>query len=138
MRTRLQEWAIILGLASLSACSLLGGGCDAATMQMLRLQLPPSAGDLTERCSPGVAPGNAQYTATFTLSPDDVAALQQSTSITEWGSNMSDSSTFEEEAAPMESLIFGSYGDGATIEEVLIDTTNPELYTVHYFKAFVD
>src|SRR5262245_10219844 len=134
-KQQILRWVFILLIVACSACSLLGGGCDADTMNMLRLQLPPSGSGLTERCSPGVGPGNAQYRPTFTISPDDVAALQQSTSITEWGSSVPDTSTFHEEAAQMESVIFGNYGDGAFIEEVLIDTTNPDVYSVHYFHA---
>jgi hypothetical protein len=61
---------------------------------------------------------NPSYTATFTMSPDDLETFQRSTPITDWQTDASEAIYFDDEAAQMESLLFGSYGDGALDLEV--------------------
>lgn len=112
--------------------------CDAEILSMLKTPLPASAQVSSESCVPGFAPGNAQYKATFTLAPADLEAFQSSTRITDWGNSVGDNPVYEAEAGPLTSLIYGDHTDGAFMEEALIDTSNPDLYTVYYFNAFID
>jgi hypothetical protein len=121
----------------LSSCGVLGNraDCDESMMGMLRVTLPPSASNPTERCSKGI---NPIYRATFTMSPDDLEVFQRSTPITDWTSDASDIVTFDDEAAKATSLVFGDFGDGAVSMEVLIDTSSRDEHVVHYEAAFVD
>jgi hypothetical protein len=123
-------------VVNLTACGLLGdrGDCDEVP-GMLRVTLPPSASDVTERCSKGI---NPTYRATFTMSPDDLESFRRSTPITDWKADASDTVSFDDEAAKATSLLFGDFGDGAVSMEVLIDTSNPDHHVVHYEAAFVD
>lgn len=137
------RWALI-GLRLLlvivtGACGLLSGGdtdCETNPAAGWRVSLPPSAANVEERCAMNIV--NPSYTATFTMSPDDLATFQQSTLITDWRTDASAAGVFENEAAQMESLLVGSYGDGAVALEVLIDTSDPQQYRVYYDAAFVD
>jgi hypothetical protein len=135
-------WSIILLvlLVVVTACSPPGdaSGCDENTLRSLRLPLPPSAANVQEMCSPGVAPGNAQYKATFTMSPDDLATFQEVTEIVDWSPDASGAVTWANEAAGASSLLFGTYSDGIFLREVLIDTSNPQPYNVYLFNAYVD
>jgi hypothetical protein len=123
-------------VVNLTACGLLGdrGECDEVP-GMLRVTLPPSASDVTERCSKGI---NPTYRATFTMSPDDLESFRRSTPITDWKADASDTVSFDDEAAKATSLLFGDFSDGAISMEVLVDTSNPDEHVVHYEAAFVD
>jgi hypothetical protein len=123
-------------VVNLTACGLLGdrGDCDEVP-GMLRVTLPPSASDVTERCSKGI---NPTYRATFTMSPDDLESFKRSTPISDWETDASEAVSFDNQAAKATSLLFGDFGDGAVSMEVLIDTSNPDHHVVHYEAAFVD
>jgi hypothetical protein len=137
-------WRIVLCIilaVMIAACGLLdfaSESCDQETFDALRLPLPASVTDLDESCVPGFAPGNAQYNATFNMTPTDLQTLQDNTSITDWQTDASGASALNEEAANLQSFIFGGYGDGIILQEVLIDTSNPQHYRVQVFNAFVD
>jgi hypothetical protein len=123
------------------ACDLLElatDSCDQETFDSLRLPLPASVTNLDESCVLGFAPGNAQYNATFTMSPDDLQTFQDGTDITDWQTAASEASVLNEEAANLQSFIIGGYGDGIILQEVLIDTSNLHQYRVQVFNAFVD
>jgi hypothetical protein len=124
-----------------TACGLLDFAterCDQQTMDSLRLTLPASASDLDESCVPGFAPGNTQYNATFTMSPDDLPTFQQGTSISDWQTDATSATVLDEEAANLETFLFGHFGNGVILQEVLIDTSNPQQYRVQVFNAYVD
>jgi hypothetical protein len=137
-------WRIVLCIilpVMTGACGLLDlatDSCDQETFDALRLPLPASVTDLDESCMPGFAPGNAQYNATFTMSSDDLQTFQDNTSITDWQTDASGASALNEEAANLQSFIFGGYGDGIILQEVLIDTSDPQQYRVQVFNAFID
>lgn len=130
-----------LMLFATTACGLLDFAterCDQETMDSLRLTLPASVTDLDESCVPGFAPGNAQYNATFTMSADDLATFQQGTSISDWQTDATSATVLDEEAANLETFLFGHFGNGVILQEVLIDTSNPQQYRVQVFNAYVD
>jgi hypothetical protein len=132
----------VLLAISLTACGLLSGtsdsGCDADVLNALRIAPPASASGLTESCVEGVAPGNAQYRATFTLDPADLPAFKASTRITDVQNTMPANAVFQDEAAGMSAFQYGKFGDGAIQEDLLVDTSNAEQYTVYFYRAFVD
>lgn len=124
-----------------AACGLLdfaGDSCDQETFDALHLPLPASVTDLNESCVPGFAPGNAQYNATFSMTPADLQTFQDNTSITDWQTDASGASVLDEEAAQLQTFIFGHFGDGVILQEVLIDTSDAQQYRVQVFNAFVD
>src|SRR5688500_5685495 len=101
------------------ACGLLelaSESCDQETFDALRLPLPASVTDLNESCIPGFAPGNAQYKATFNMSLDDLQTFQDGTDITNWQTDATGASVLNEEAANLQSFIFGGYGDGIILQ----------------------
>ena len=55
-----------------------------------------------------------------------------------WQTDPAAVTRFEDEAAEMQSLIFGTFSNGAILQDVLIDTSNPQQYTVIYSASFVD
>lgn len=134
--------SLMLVLLALSACGLLSGGadsgCDPDILNAIRIAPPASVGDLTESCVNGFAPGNAQYRATFKLAPADLSEFQASTRITTLQTTAPDSAIYKDEAAKLSALQYGSFGDGAIMEEILVDTSNPQEYTVYFYRAFVD
>jgi hypothetical protein len=137
-------WRILLCImlsVMAAACSLFDlatDACDQETIDSLRLALPASASNVDESCVPGFAPGNAQYNATFTMSPDDLQTFQEGTSITDWQTDATRASVLDEEAAQLQSFIFGHFGNGVILQEVLIDTSNAQQYRVQVFNAYVD
>jgi len=131
---------VVLALAvmSVSACGLLSSSnpCSTDMLAMLSVSpLPPSANVLYQNCSMSF---NPTYDLRMTIAPADLVAFQQSTSITNWQTDPAAVTRFEDEAAGMQSLIFGTFGNGAIIQDVLIDTSNPQQYTVIYSASFVD
>lgn len=127
---------LALGIA---ACGLIDPGstdCETNPAFAWKVTLPPSAEHVEERCAMNIV--NPSYTATFTMSPDDLDAFQHSVLVSEWQMDVSAADVFENEAAQMESLLVGNYGDGAVMLEVLIDTSDPRQYHVFYEALFVD
>jgi hypothetical protein len=129
---------ILIVFVSLSACGLLGGNridCSSDMMAMLKIQPPANAKITSESCSSGI---NPTYKATFTINPTDLTAFQQATNIKDWQTNADKSVSFKNEAAGMQSLLYGDFGDGAISEEVLIDTSDSQQYIVYFERTFVD
>jgi len=134
-----QRVILMLLLVSSAACGLIDlgrGDCETNPAASFPFTLPPSATDVQERCAMNFV--NPSRTLTFSMSPDDLETLQQSTPIREWVTDASAALIFDEEAARMESLLVGNYADGAYALEVLIDTSDPQLYRVYFDIAFVD
>ena len=122
-----------------AACGMIGDGntnCEDNPAFAWRVTLPPSAANVEERCAMNIV--NPSYSVTFTMSPDDLEPFQQSILISEWRMDVSAAGVFENEAAQMESLLVGTYGDGAVMLEVLIDTSDPQQYRVYYDATYVD
>src|SRR5207247_1559037 len=103
-----------------------------------RITLPPSASNVQESCSNVI---NPTYHASFTMSAGDLTAFQQDSfvqKIKTWDTSAKADSTFSNEAAQAKSLKYGTYGDGAIFEEVLVDTSDPQQYKVYVNLANVD
>jgi hypothetical protein len=130
----------MLALLSMTACSIFDfrgdTDCQNNPAAAWAVSLPPSASNVEERCSMNIV--NPSYTVFFTMSPNDLETFQQSTPIASWSGDVSVASTFGDQAAQMESLLVGSYGDGAVLLEVLIDTSDPQQYRVYCDATFVD
>jgi hypothetical protein len=111
-------------VVNLTACGLLGdrGDCDEVP-GMLRVTLPPSASDVTERCSKGI---NPTYRATFTMSPDDLESFKRSTPISDWETDASEAVSFDNQAAKATSLLFG---DSATAPSQWKYSSTPAIQT---------
>ena len=134
---------LIFVLLAVSACGILSGGlnngCAQDEIDALRVTLPASASNVTENCVEGFAPGNAQYTATFNIAAADLSALQTQTDITTWETTIpANASVFDKEAVGLTNFQYGSFGDGAISEEVLVDMTDPQQYKIHFFRAYID
>lgn len=104
----------------------------------VRYAAPDYVTVVEENCSPGSGPGNAGYRATLTIAPDDLAAFQESTGLTEWSTDKTNVQVFADEAVQPGSALVTRFGDGAYLREVLIDTSDNTTYTVYYYHAFVD
>ncbi|MBC7815142.1 MAG: hypothetical protein H7175_28550 [Burkholderiales bacterium] len=137
------RWILLAGAAlmivSAAACgsfNLMGGDpCTPDMLAMLEITPPLRANIIYQSCSMSF---NPTYDLRMTIAPVDLVVLQQSTSITNWQTDPAAVTRFEDEAAGMQSLIFGTFGNGAIIQDVLIDTSNPQQYTVIYSASFVD
>lgn len=135
----LSAFALLLAMVSLSACGLLGmnrSDCSRDMLLMLELEPPASATFTNEHCSMGIV--NPTYTATLTIPAVDLVAFQQSTRIKSWLTTAVSAISLKDTAEGMQSLLFGTFSDGAISEEVLIDTSNPQQYTVYVVRTFVD
>lgn len=135
----LSSFAPLLAMLSLSACGLLGmnrSDCSRNMLLLLELEPPTSATFTEEQCSMGII--NPTYTATLTIPAVDLVAFQQSTRVKSWLTTAVSAVSLKDEAAGMTSLLYGTFGDGAISEEVLIDTSNPQQYTVYVVRTFVD
>lgn len=134
---------LLCAAVALSACGLLSGGngdggCDPDILNALRIAPPASASSLMESCVKGFAPGNAQYRATFSLDPADLAEFQSSTRITALQTTLPANAVFGDEATSLTAFQYGQFGDGAIQEDLLVDTTNPQQYKIYFYRAFVD
>jgi hypothetical protein len=139
----LMRWMLCMALSllclCLSGCRMLFGdtsaSCDSDMVSIVRLVPPDGAEIQEERCSTGI---NPTQNIRFTIAPDQLQAVQDSVQVTDWQENSPDPHGFEAEAASMTSYLYGQYGDGIVYIEVLIDTSNPERYTVYYSGSYVD
>jgi hypothetical protein len=136
---------LIAAIVVVNGCgAFLGGtfsGCDSnldGIVAMLQPTLPASATVLDESCVEGFAPGNATVRVTFTMSPDDLETFQQSTPVKEWENAAPADYTYGGATISPSSALYGEYGDGAIYTEILIDTSDPALYTVYYSNSFID
>lgn len=123
-----------------SGCGVLFGGNDAEAcsneyLALARISPPEGAENVSERCSTGF---NPTQNLSFTIAPDQLEAVQSSTSITNWQENAAEPQGFEDEAASMRSYVYGNFGNGSIYQVMLIDTSNPDRYSVYYSGAFVD
>ncbi|MCA0456085.1 MAG: hypothetical protein LCI00_19055 [Chloroflexi bacterium] len=132
-------FALLIAVVSLSACGLLGinrSDCSQEVLLMLELDPPESATFTEEHCSMGIV--NPTYTATLTIPAVDLVAFQQNTHIESWLTTAVSALSLKDQAEGMDSILFGSFSDGAISEEVLIDTRNPQAYTVYVVRTFID
>ncbi len=132
------QLTLLVLFASLSACGLLSGNrmdCSADMLAMLKIQVPTSVKVMSENCSSGI---NPTYRATYTIAATDLEVFKQATQVTDWQMSASKAIAFKDKAAGMQSLLFGQFGDGNYSEEVLIDTSNPQQYTVYFERVYVD
>src|SRR5262249_5540007 len=117
-------------------CGLLGReSCSQDKFGMVRLPLPSSASNVSETCSSGLA---ASYEVTFTLPSSNLSDFQQRTQIKNWQSNVAQNSRFKDKAGQAKSLMAGSYSNGAIYQDALIDTSDPQQYTVYYYAQDID
>lgn len=131
--------ALLLAMVSLSACGLLGinrSDCSRSVLLMLELDPPESVTFTEEYCSMGIV--NPTYTATVTIPAVDLVAFQQSTRVESWLPTAVSAVLLKDQAEGMKSMLFGRFSDGAISEEVLIDTSNPQLYTAYVVRTFID
>lgn len=131
-------WLLIM---TVSACGLLDGfGAEMADCAEMGVQYaaPDYVTVVDESCTSGMGPGNVGYEATFKIAPGDVETFQASTGLTAWTADMAQADVFEDEAARVQSGLLATFGDGAYLREVLIDTSDAAEYTVYYYHAFVD
>jgi hypothetical protein len=123
---------------SMTACGLIFSGdsvaCEGHITESWHVTPPPSATNLEEHCQNGIQPS---YDARFSMAAADAEAFMQDSGITDWETN-SGAGVMEDEAARAGSYEVGTFGDGAYYVEVLIDTSDPQQYQVHYSAAFVD
>lgn len=99
----------------------------------------PDYVDIVEAsCVPGLGPGNAAYEALFKIPPSRLAEFQATTGLTEWTDDKTQARIFAEEAESSGSVLVSTYGDGAYLREVVIDTSDPNEHTVYYYHAYVD
>jgi hypothetical protein len=134
------RWLILLMMLLVSACGLLGSGATMEDCEQVgvRYTAPDYVTVNTESCVLGSGPGNAQYRTVLNITPENLAQFQESTGLTEWSTDLTGADIFEEEAEQPLSGLLATYGDGAYMREVLIDTSDPAEYTVYYYHAFVD
>lgn len=135
----LSSLALLLVVINVSACGVLGiarSDCSRSMLLMLELEPPESATFTDEYCSMGIV--NPTYSATLTIPAVDLVAFQQSTRIESWLTTAVSAISLEDEADGLTSVLFGAYSDGAISEEVLIDTSNPQQYTVYVVRTFID
>lgn len=143
MKTRavvLRWTVVIVFVAGITGCTRLFNNRSGCTEEdfwntMTAATLPASAQIQQEWCTSSF---NPTYNVIFTMSPGDLQTFQQSTPVTTWETNAANAVSLADDAAGMSSLLFGHFGDGAIDVEILIDTSNPELYTVYYQEVFVD
>ena len=126
--------ALLCGLLTVTACSVGPTNCATNTYAYLRATLPPSASAVRESCSHFADP---IYEVTFTMTPQDLAAFQQSTRVRNWQANPAVVTAFKDQAARARSLLFGAYSDSGFVEDILIDTSDPQQYKV-YYKSLSD
>lgn len=109
--------------------------CSPDMLSMLKIQPPSNTKTVSESCSMDISP---TYSATLTITPADLEAFQQTTNITDWKTNEADVSFFKDKVSGLKSLLSGKYGDGIISEEILIDTSNVQQYTVYFVRSYVD
>lgn len=122
-----------------SGCGLLGidrNDCNRDMLVILELDPPSTATFTSEHCSMGIV--NPTYSATLTIPAVDLVDFQKSTRIQEWFTTAASAISLKNAAEQMKSLLFGSYSDGVISEEVLIDTANPQQYTIYVVRTYVD
>lgn len=123
--------------------------CADFEYDFLKVTLPLSATTLDEVCLESF---NPSYKVTFVMSPDDLTTFQQHepvSKIDEWRTDPANSffsesiwqqteAELQKQGAPLESVLYGEYGDGIIAIYVLIDTSNAQQYFVQYSASYVD
>lgn len=131
--------SVLLTAIAVSGCGVLIGlghdDCRTGIRQMLEITPPASATIISESCSSFI---NDTYRITFTIPPEELTNVQNLAHVANWSSDYSRIGIWKDEASTISSAIFGSYNDGAISEEVLIDTSRSDLYTVYFYRSFVD
>jgi hypothetical protein len=112
--------------------------CNSGNFYGYRLAVPPNANDVQETCRNGL---NPTYQSSFTIAPEDLEAVKQDSYIKEistWQTSVPGDSAFNAQAAQAESVLYGIFSNGAVAAEVLIDTTNAELYKLYVRLINID
>ena len=137
--TTAHRWTVIALACALLTATACGGpfnatNCGHKRFASLKISLPPSAATVSESCSDLLY---VSYEVRFTMTPQDLAAFQQSTLIQQWQANPAAVTTFKAEAARAKSLLFGSfsYPNHAQMQEILIDTSDPQQYKVYFTSS---
>lgn len=129
-------WLVVLLAAGCGSFSLFG---DTVTCTPgwygLTITPPPGAQILQERCRSAF---NPDYRLVFTMPAADLEAFQAATPVTDWRTEASGLLGLQDEAAQATSLLAGRFGNGAISVDALIDTSDPNRYTVYYEAVFVD
>jgi hypothetical protein len=121
--------ALAYVLLTTAACALGPTNCGTNKYAYLRAALPPSATAVRESCSNFADP---VYEVTFTMAPQDLARFQQSTRVQNWNAHPAAVTAFKDQAARAQSLLFGTYADSGFVQDILIDTSDPQQYKVYY------
>ncbi len=130
---------IVSGCAALFGSTFAGCGENLnEIVAMLSPDLPASATVVEQSCVPGFAPGNATLRVKFTIAPDDLSRFIESTPIMIWVDAVPEDYRYDGASVDTEELMYGEYGDGAIRMDVLIDMSDPALYTVYYTNSFID
>src|SRR5262249_30056870 len=109
--------------------------CDSDRFYGYRATLPPTAQDVRERCSNDF---NPSYEASFTLPSADLSAFQNSTPITDWQASAPEHFYFDRQAQSARSVVYGTVSNGAIFEQVLVDTSDPQMYRIYIQIVNVD
>jgi hypothetical protein len=126
--------AIILIAVAVLSYSLLTNDtvdCNSGAFQGYRLAVPANANDVHESCRNGL---NPTYQSSFSITPNDLEAVKQDSYIKEistWQTSVPGDSAFNVQAAQAKSVLYGIFSNGAVAAEVLIDTSNAELYKLY-------
>jgi hypothetical protein len=125
---------IVIALCALTGCEVLFGDpiCEPGQTYALEIEPPSSARDFEARCS------TLSYRARFTISPDDLETVMHTSRIAAWETNPTDFGMYDDEAAAMQSSLYGEYMDGAYLTQLLVDTSDPQRYRVFYYSQFID
>lgn len=110
----------------------------------LQIGLPSSVENFKEQCLP--SPRNQPiYRAEFTLSPKDLESLKQhlkAIQIRYWYPTVPNISKSDadwvEKGEKMKSLSYAEYIGSDHLTKILIDTSDPEKYVVHYEEALTN
>ena len=112
--------------------------CSSGGFYGYRLEVPSNANNVQESCRNGL---NPTYQSSFTIAPNDLDALKQNTyikDISTWQTTVPGDSAFQSQAAQASSLLYGIFSNGSVAAEVLIDTSNAELYTLYVRLIDID
>ena len=105
--------------------------CNSPNFHGYRLEVPPNADNVQESCRNGL---NPTYQSSFTIPPEDLEAVKQDSyikAISTWQTSVPGDSAFQSQGAQAQSLLYGIFSNGAVAAEVLIDTSNAELYKLY-------
>lgn len=127
--------AVVVGYSALTNDTV---DCNSAGFYGYRLAIPQNATNVQESCRNGL---NPTYQSSFTITPDDLEAVKQGSyikDISTWQTSVPGDSAFNAQAEQAQSLLYGIFSNGAVAAEVLIDTSNSELYKLYVRLVNID